>query len=69
MLQEIRVEAIVIDSDGKKEKLEYSDEINAGYSTKKIKQFVRSDIHQKNKGIKGIVSLKVKEEAEIYGNI
>ena len=67
-MQEIEVTAVIKTTDGKTETKKFTDEINAAYSRKKIRQFVRSDLYQNTKKIKTVVSLNIREEAEIYGN-
>lgn len=68
-MQEIEVTLTYKDEDGEIKKKKYTDEINANYSRRKIKQLVRADFYGKPENRrKTLSSVKVREEAEIYQN-
>lgn len=67
MVQEIEVTAVIKNKLGVETEIKYTTEMNAGYSTKTIRKWIRSDIYQ-NYNFKELVSLKIREEAEIYDN-
>lgn len=68
MMQEIQVKAVIETSRGNTITSRYTDEINAGYNKKFIRNSVRSELYQKYPNMTKLVSLEIKEEAEIYGN-
>lgn len=68
MTQEIQIFYSLITINGVLIENTESSEINAYYSEKKIKKFVRSDLFGRFQ-VKEIFSLQIKQEAEIYGNI
>jgi hypothetical protein len=69
MEKEIKVKFIIETTRGNTITKQYTDEINAGYSKKFIRNSVRSQIYIDYPNTCKVVLLKIKEEAEIYGNI
>jgi hypothetical protein len=69
MMQEIEVTAVIKLDNGDTITEKYTDEINAAYRTKFIRNKVRSDLYMRFTNLSELISLKIREEAEIYENL
>jgi len=68
-MQEIEVTAVIKLDNGDTITEKYTDEINAAYRTKFIRNKVRSDLYMRFTNLSELISLKIREEAEIYENL
>ena len=69
MQEELEVTYTLQTKEGNTETHKYTTHMNAGYSDRRRRNFIRSDIYLKHmEDIQALVSLDIRGEAEIYQN-